>query len=114
MKKVWSYMKDLFSSDPSRWPRWFKSYNDWLDKDGIWLLLVIFMLFALYAAKLLTDRIDILEHRIRRVEEPIYKPRRDVALASDMLNLEHIMTFECQGNNFSKNNNDDFSINLNR
>lgn len=93
MKKAWTYTKNLFSSDPSRWPQWFKRYNDWLDKDGIWLLFVIFMLLAMYTAKMLVDRIEILEHRIRRVEEPAYKPRRDVALASDMINLEHVICF---------------------
>ncbi len=89
MKKLWTYIKDVFSSDPSRWPR-VKRYNDWLDKEEIWFLLLIFMLFAMCAAKLLTDRIETLEYRIKRVEELPYQKSEDVALASDMLNLEHI------------------------
>lgn len=94
MKKIWKYLKDIFSSDPERWPAWVKVYNAWIGREGVWLCLLIFLLISILAAKLFVDKIDALEHRIRRMEEPAYKPRRDVALVSDMINLEHLMYSE--------------------
>ena len=92
MKRLWKGFIAIFSSNPEKWPSWFRKYDDWMQKDGIWLIILVVFLMALLLVKTLKDRIEILEHRIRRIEEPQFKPKKDVALACDMLNLEHIMT----------------------
>lgn len=56
------------------------------------ILLVFLMAFLL--AKTIKDRFDLPEPRIRRIEQPLCKPRKDIALACDTLNSGNVMTEE--------------------